>query len=319
MGGSNEKLFYSKDNAYEIDYKEGNVADIDYLITETGKDRENALLKGTKGRCLSINSTPDSVKYNTRIKFTEFTNVIIIYIGQGEDIWLKILFTDRIGKIIERSPLLSRKETAVISNKESIKLYVRSPYFLGIQFTFLLSKFEQKRSNPRVTYIADLVNIQSVVTINYSYTTKYDLPPPSLLSYSNGESCPRIAIFYSTDAIYGQNMGFAFFKSGERKYVRRPAFTSVLVGEECTMMQKLTTLAEQDVEWESVITYGLLRYFLWFLITNKWNINILLQCNTEKFFQYLSKSEYACWIQVFTTQLKGYEKYFKECKQLQVA
>lgn len=123
----------------------------------------------------------------------------------------------------------------------------------------------------------------------------------------------KITILSTTESIAGQNLSHVFFSANDREWSRRPLLTKMVKGHRCTLIQKYNDLSAVGVDVNNLETYGLLRYFLWFLITGEWYINILRQANTRRFLKALKGSEYSIWIKTFTIgELKGYDKYFVE-------
>lgn len=161
---------------------------------------------------------------------------------------------------------------------------------------------------------------ESRVTVYYK--TKNDSlfiggVPPNLQNSKLLRDCPEglnLTILSQTDSVYGgNNMSAAYFGSSTYRGAHRPLFTSVVRGTGCTLIQKFNSKELQDAVSGSIIAYGLLRYFLWFLITKKWDIQILRQSNTRKFFRTLKKSQYACWVEAFQDPtIRRYGVYFIE-------
>lgn len=147
--------------------------------------------------------------------------------------------------------------------------------------------------------------------IPVSIASKFDTTPSQLSASSQVDT--RIFMLYATEPIFGQNITQALFRSSTGECRRRPRLTSVVSGKACTLLGKYLTPELKSASPSSLETYGLLRYFLWFLITGRWNISILLQRNTLEFFAALRNSPYRIWLNTFNDpKYKGYAKYFKE-------
>lgn len=125
--------------------------------------------------------------------------------------------------------------------------------------------------------------------------------------------CSRIQLFSNLDPMYGSNLTSAVFRSmfldgTKHESMRRPELTQVVSGKGCTLQDKVQYL---NTNIKGLVTYGLLRYYLWYLITGSWDICILLQLNTGKFFHKLERSEYRCWSTAFEDpRIRGYDKYY---------
>lgn len=148
----------------------------------------------------------------------------------------------------------------------------------------------------------------SFVTIQLQEEWK-SVSPRSNLTLQLERKCPRLRILSSSDMLTGANLGMVLFRTETNTYTKYPPLTSVVKGEECTLYGKLYGNPSAIVD--NVVKYGMLRYFLWFLIKGKWSIRILTRRYTKHFFNELSKSDYACWAKEFDTpELKGYDVYF---------
>lgn len=119
--------------------------------------------------------------------------------------------------------------------------------------------------------------------------------------------------FSQTDAIYGGNCRTAIFRLktpvGYNQWKRVFNFTAYVRPKKCGTL--LSKLVSNGALLDNMLEYACLRYFLWFLVTGKWCKDILLQRNTDMFFQVLFESAYACWVVYFDNpNIKGYDKYF---------
>jgi len=117
----------------------------------------------------------------------------------------------------------------------------------------------------------------------------------------------------------------------QSSYTRYPNLTSVVIDmrscknslqEEfcnaCTLVEKCIDISSTEVYkgpldiLYGLVLYGLLRYFLGFLMYGCFNINILLRKYTVKFFDDLAVSRYSEFINAFNDPLiNGFDKYFK--------
>ena len=297
----------------EVLVRKGEAETFNYRVSNNGqKEYDIALNYGNIAECLSANTNTSFVEYTTRVKLDD--DVMTIYIGQSETIAFR--FTEvfnrsrRAPNIDLSSPGINDKKNNVSSTQGDIdnlkslgRVIVNPPNILNIAFEYTL--YENR---------SGLV-IGSQCTVHYFIRNKaivVGVPIPNIQQLGSlVNTCPKITILMSTDPIWGQNLSSVFFKSEDKKYVHRPKLTSVLDGIGCTLMEKLASPELRNVDSNSIITYGLLRYFLWFLIACKWDITILLQSNTKRFFNKLRKSNYACWVNAFNNpQLKGYDKYY---------
>ncbi len=144
----------------------------------------------------------------------------------------------------------------------------------------------------------------------------------SQLMFTNKANSTRINIRAATDFFTGANLDQVLFGLLEdqkvTKYLQYPNLVKVVKGTECTLAGKSIFLADKEGSnlWKlfsGIILYGMLRYFLWFLITNNWDLNILLRRNTVDFFKALSNSQYSEFIEAFLDPaIRGFGKYFKK-------
>lgn len=132
-----------------------------------------------------------------------------------------------------------------------------------------------------------------------------------MFSVEEASKQTKITILTATETIHGQNLCCAFFSANDLGWVRRPCLTRMIKGGRCTLAQKYNDFTRAGVDSNKVEMYGMLRYFLWFLITGDWCIKILRQEQTKTFLRKLKSSEYSVWVKTFTSgELKGYDKYF---------
>ncbi len=99
------------------------------------------------------------------------------------------------------------------------------------------------------------------------------------------------------------------------EFLNYPDLTVVVRGKACTLVEKAREFSTTQTLPEifgGIILYGMLRYFLWKLMKGLWDIDILLQRNTKKFFSALDKSKYACFNEAFNQpEIEGFDKYFR--------
>lgn len=150
----------------------------------------------------------------------------------------------------------------------------------------------------------------------------------------------KINVFSTTDFFFGRNLGQVGFvqlnskdiclnENGQLQYnnlVRQredyPPLTEVVDGKGSTLIEKVFYLANKDKPGMKKITflsllvsYAMLRYYLWFLMNcKKFDINILCKDRTIEFFEALNSSIYTQYNEVFfETDIKGFGAYFKSC------
>jgi hypothetical protein len=103
-----------------------------------------------------------------------------------------------------------------------------------------------------------------------------------------------------------------------RNNTTHPKLMTVIRGKGDTLLDKIrfiiaktkSTINVYDL-YQRLISYAMLRYYLWFLIEDEWDISILWRKNTKQFFTALARSEYALFVNVFEEQIiRGYDYYF---------
>lgn len=151
----------------------------------------------------------------------------------------------------------------------------------------------------------------SLIKVVYGIGAGLELQSPQV-------QCPVIRVFANLETLYGGNLSRVVFRSASyeggkvREHMHRPKFTRAVAGKGRTLQEKVLTLGTGLMN--GIVSYGLLRYYLWYLITMCWDTTILYQSNTSKFFDGLKWSEYKCWIEAFQDpQIKGYDEYFVNC------
>lgn len=107
-------------------------------------------------------------------------------------------------------------------------------------------------------------------------------------------------------------------------FFRKPCMNLVVRGKGCTLVEKVTYLYNKfNTDPEvliaqfllSIVTYGLLKYILSYLLYGKFKTSSMLSSNDERFFSDLSNSRYCHFIEAFESpELKGYGRFFRrEC------
>lgn len=201
---------------------------------------------------------------------------------------------------------------SVLTDKGSTRFVITKPIELRVIFGDQKPTFWYNfvfNSVPNVQRGIQVSITESYVIGEYTYTSNKQAQPKSL----SNEGCPAIVIFAQTDAIYGANCRTVVFRTpvpgGFREWKRVFNFTAYVAPSECdTLLSKIWT---NGALLDNILEYACLRYFLWFLIMNKWTKEILLRSNTDLFFRELSKSKYACWVGYFnSSKIKGYDRYF---------
>lgn len=236
-----------------------------------------------------------------RFKMTVTYNIIQNHIslisftageGEGSSTYLMIKREDN-GTLVIVDPGPSR--TTLRMNIVEVNIRVQEEY----NFICLVS-FVQGKDQIKISGLAAGVLRSSASTGSTDST----------MLLSAGE--PRIKIFAETEVFYGANLMLSVFKTEDSVYLRRPALTKVVAGKGCTLAAKIAVNAgKQDKLLQGVISYGMLRYFLWYLITGKWCVAILKRRYTRKFFSVLATSDYKNFVPVFSELgLNVYEKYF---------
>lgn len=122
----------------------------------------------------------------------------------------------------------------------------------------------------------------------------------------------RILILASSEPLYGQNLSSVLFRSAQGEWIHVPNLTSVVRGHACTLLGKYASPELKGVLPDNLEEYAMLRYFLWYLIADMWDITVLLQSRTIEFFTALRNSPYNVWLLTFDQpKYSGYYKYFK--------
>lgn len=116
---------------------------------------------------------------------------------------------------------------------------------------------------------------------------------------------PKLFGLAAAEAIYGANITLVILRENNRgfvrEYLRRPLLTRFVRGVGCTLSQKILYLntknGKENVDLtDGIVGYGMLRYFLWFLITRIWNARILKRSYTKRFLNAVYSSEYVSWL-----------------------
>lgn len=157
--------------------------------------------------------------------------------------------------------------------------------------------------------------ISGNLLLNDAEDESLKLPTNTLLASS--EACPQLRVFSSSEVMYGNNLTRSVFRvmnsSGTRSYIRRPSLASVMRGEGCTFSGKVYYWNMENGGTEDltngILTWGMLRYFLWYLTSGKWCVKVIESSYNKIFERTVSKSEYACWLP-YLNQFSGYAKYY---------
>lgn len=209
---------------------------------------------------------------------------------------------------------------------------------------------------PNVQYSIVLENItldvDPVVTVTVTQNAITYIEAEKLLNLrtvyggDDWQGVPLINILSTTEFYYGRNLGQVGFdllrskecclsKNGDVKYNNNitqqsdyPKLTKVVAGDGNTLIEKVFYLASKyqptmlKITFLSLlVTYGILRYYLWKLINGCFDITILYRDRTEEFVQGLKATVYGQYKQVFLeTDIKGFGNYFlytapKHCKK----
>lgn len=269
------------------------------LLTYTikGRGKESIISMGVDIGCYYL--AEGKPKYRCTVKYASLSYNNIQYI---DVVQIKFGKYDYI--IYEDNPLQSKSET--------FNIYPASPSLIGKYYNVRITVTDSVQLNFGLGLNRGLNNILLRSDVKGTYTQKTTASPNTNPRGMLGD-CPKITILARTEVLFGENVTMVFFQQGDREYAHRPFLTSVVKGNECTLMQKIVAFGTTEPLFDGIVEYGMLRYFLWFLIKCKWDIRILLRRNTDLFFETLAKSEYACWVPYFnSSSIKGYDRYFKD-------
>lgn len=178
---------------------------------------------------------------------------------------------------------------------------------LGLEFRFA-ANYTNVKGEEKLSFLSSVV-VHYVTQNGKLYTGGAPLPPgPNRTFFVEDQ---RITILTATEVIWGQNMMLAWFKSTTGEWLRRPRLTGLIDAYGCSLINKFGSTDLRGVDSGNIVAYGMLRYFLWYLITNKWCIGILRRRYTRHFFKTLAESSYSKWVNVFSEAgLSGYDKYY---------
>lgn len=199
---------------------------------------------------------------------------------------------------------------------------------------------------PNVQYSINLENItldvDPVVTVTVTQNAITFINAEELLNlrvvYSGDdwEDVPLVNILSTTEFYYGRNLGQVGYdllksmdcclsKNGDVKYnnditqqSNYPKLTKVVAGKGHTLIEKVFYLGSKyqptmlKIAFLSLlVTYAMLRYYLWKLITGCFDITILYRDRSEEFVNGLKATVYRQYKQVFLeTAIKGFGNYF---------
>lgn len=109
-----------------------------------------------------------------------------------------------------------------------------------------------------------------------------------------------------------------------RKYGKDITLENVLKGKGCNAIEKAKYMYKKDKKlrkrvgfyefyYNNLTLYAMSKYILSYLLYHQFDIHFLLGKYNEAFFKNLANSRFCHFIDVYTGDLKGYNKYFKEC------
>lgn len=151
----------------------------------------------------------------------------------------------------------------------------------------------------------------------YSFTTedKITIQIASTTDFFSGNSLSQSTFILLDDLVVLQS--YSRYPIAFGKYVldlsKIPQPCTLLVGKTNVISKKDFPLEVYEDTLGRIVLYGLLRYFLWYLIKGKFTLQILQNKYTTLFFAELAISEYAGFIKAFESdELKGLNVYFVE-------
>jgi hypothetical protein len=184
----------------------------------------------------------------------------------------------------------------------------------------------------------DLSEVSVFIQVDQPYQLEININQILSLSqfYSNNSEMemPEIKIITSTESYFGANLSQSFFEVAKVKMIchhgnykkksytssdtKYPNLTAVVRGKGCTLIEKVYFISKKtklDISefdfYKRLISYSMLRYYLWYLIRGVFDVSILHRDNTRLFFSSLAQSEYALFINIFDDPIiKGYDYYF---------
>lgn len=262
-------------------------------VDEAERNVVFGILKATKLVWDDVNTTEAVFRVKSNIKTTY--DLEITFMGRRNITFLPFFNTSRVTSQSPGAASSTRRQLFRTSNVE---------YEVTVESAPLLLKF---------TYAVATKDVVSLVDISMTFINSRQISTrpvqPTLLSSSSVDT--RIFILAVMETIFGQNLSLALFRSARGEWLHRPRFTSVVRGKECTLVGKYATQELRGAVPTLLEEYGLLRYFLWFILTGAWDITILLQSRTKEFFLALRNSSYRIWLLTFK-KYRGYELYFKQ-------
>lgn len=126
--------------------------------------------------------------------------------------------------------------------------------------------------------------------------------------------CPRIRISYATDSFFGNEVAQVIMNNGKCHSRYLPNFQRYIIdlnNSPCpnwslkvlAISAKYYQPYDTDKTANLIAEYGILRYFLWYILTGIWSLRILKRSNDALFFAVLeSNKEYRCWTSYFTKE-----------------
>jgi hypothetical protein len=209
---------------------------------------------------------------------------------------------DQIGSCVDRTPATSRILGQL--NMVNERILTSPPTRFGVDFNFSLG-------TGNASFVAYL-------EVDIALLTSFFQPRsfPALPATIAADTCPLLRVFYSTDLLTGNDIAqVVLYQPGGPYYTQYlPEFQEYLITvgvQVCpNYSTKIRYIAFRDyqpdqinVVGDLIMVYGLVRYFLWFLITGQFDLSILLQRRNGEFALALLNSSYACWITFFTNSI----------------
>lgn len=322
MGGSSSSFGMNYGETKRFDFFLGEPKMLSSIVRtaptkEDGPRLEAIKVKGNSANCLYGDNSFGSTVVLERLKYEAVTS---------SDYRFKVyLVKDNIppdakpvgevtievrGKRISLSnPTAKVKDIFVSSTDGNIKeLSVDVGYNVKLVFNLTFLR-KESGAGPLAYYF----NIISSAEGTIPYKPDFRSIGRSRIGSPSDAKCQRIKLFMVTDPLSGSNLSQAIMRvtrdEGYTEWCKRPCLTSVTKPQACSTLAWKTLYLGADMGL--LLEYSGLRYFLWFLVSGKWCVRILLQRNTQKFFRALDSSAYAYWGPYLRQQkFDGYPGYF---------
>jgi hypothetical protein len=291
----------------------------------------------------------------TRTLSFDFNNGSVSSSPDGFVLSLSYIIVDEQTEILNGSPTLNPVPSSSILSNAKAELSQDS-LEEGVPVSEQSYTIRVNYINPNVQYTIGVTNMANertpvvTVLVTQQAITFYDaeelLNLRTVYSSEGWTDVPLINILSTTEIYYGRNLGQVGFdllnskdcclsKNGDVKYLNNitqlsdyPCLTKVVAGQGKTLVEKMFYL------WNKykpsilkltflglIITYGMIRYYLWYLAkTACFDITILYQENNKKFEDAINATVYEQYNQVFNeTPIKGYGEYYRYSKTQEVA